>query len=81
VKGADWRQLSKSQNKVGAIPEAIKSMERAVECTRVGNPNHPALLNRLILANLSGELATLYPFAGRREDANRLRREANDLED
>jgi tetratricopeptide (TPR) repeat protein len=76
--GPHWETLSHAQYKLGQLPEAIKSMENAVEFARTGDAADGGKARAL--ARWCGRSACLYQQAGRREDARRLAREAKQLE-
>jgi tetratricopeptide (TPR) repeat protein len=78
TQGTDWHRLSDAQKKVGQLPEAITSMEKAVELTRT---DRVLILtkNTRVLAQVCNHLADLYLQSGRPQDAGRLAREAKRL--
>jgi tetratricopeptide (TPR) repeat protein len=75
---SDWATLSKAENRVGQLHEAIKSIEKAVELTRMDGKLTAAHKTRS-LASRCEQLASLYEQSGRRDDAHRLAREAKAL--
>jgi tetratricopeptide (TPR) repeat protein len=77
--GQCWDRLSKAQHNVGRLPEAIKSMEKAVALARVGEANIPAPFVQEGTTLMFNDLAVLYRQSGRLQDARRLEREAESL--
>jgi tetratricopeptide (TPR) repeat protein len=78
TRAPDWQRLSGAQHKMGRLSEAITSMEKAVELTRVDS-SISAELKKRALAQMCASLAGLYQQGGRAKDARRLAREATSL--
>jgi tetratricopeptide (TPR) repeat protein len=76
----DWSLLSDAQHEMDQLPEAIISMEKAVELTRSRTGDDTTAESRArTLKNRLGKLGILYVQAGRLQDARRLAREAESL--